>query len=238
MISGKPNNPSLERDPALSGTLLGAFNFAINKIIQGLDGRLPASIVSYDRLTNLAEIQILIPYVTTGGDIVPRAQIAAVPVQIDGGGGIFISFPLQAGDLGWIEACDRDISLFLQTYQITQPNSFRKWSFSDGKFTPSVMKGYTILPQDTGALVISTLDGAVKIAIDETQGVTITAPVVTVAGGLVVTGEITGPNGEAGTLTFNGNLVVTESLIVGNGSLTTQLLVNGNGVATGTFSPT
>jgi hypothetical protein len=238
MISGKPNNPSLERDPALSGTLLGAFNFAINKIIQGLDGRLPASIVSYNRTTNLAEIQILIPYVTTGGDIVPRAQIAAVPVQIDGGGGIFISFPLQPGDLGWIEACDRDISLFLQTYTVTQPNSFRKWSFSDGKFTPSVMKGYTILPQDNGALVISTLDNTVKIAISETQGITITAPVVTVAGGLVVTGDITGPEESAGTLTFKGNLVVTQSLTVGNGSLTTQLLVNGNGVATGTFSPT
>lgn len=238
MISGSPNNPGLERNPALSGTLLGAFNLAIDQIIQGLDGRLPAQIVTYDRSTNFAQIQILIPYVTTGGGVVPRAQIASVPVQIDGGGGIFISFPLQPGDLGWIEACDRDIALFLQTYQVTQPASFRKWSFSNGKFTPAVMKGYTILPQDNGALVISTLDGTVKIAISETQGVTITSPAVTIAGGLVVMGAITGPDGEAGTLTFDGNMVVTQSLTVGNGSLTTQLQVNGNGVATGTFSPT
>jgi hypothetical protein len=237
MISGKPNNPSLERNPALSGTLLGAFNLAINKIIQGLDGRLPASIVGYNRTTNLATVEILIPYVTTGGDVVPRSQIAAVPVQIDGGGGIFISFPLQAGDLGWIEACDRDISLFLQTYKTTQPNTFRKWSFSDGKFTPSVMKGYTINIQDTGAAVISTLDGTVRIAISETGGVQITSPTVTIDGGLVVIGTITGPNGEAGTLTFDGNMVVTQSLTVGNGT-GTQLQVNGDGRATGTFAPT
>lgn len=238
MISGKPNNPSLERDPGLSGTLVGAFNLAITKIIQGLDGRLPAQVISYDRMTNLAQIQILIPYVTTGGDIIPRAQVAAVPVQMDGGGGIFISFPLQAGDLGWIEACDRDISLFLQTYQITQPNSFRKWSFSDGKFTPSVMKGYTINVEDTGAAVISTLDGTVRISISESQGVTITSPVVTVNGGLMLIGTMTGPDGEAGTLSIDGNVVISQSLTVGNGDLTTQLQVNGNGVATGTFSPT
>jgi hypothetical protein len=237
MTTGRPNNPSLERNPALSGTLLGAFNFAIDKIIQGLDGRLPASIVSYNRTTNLAEIEILIPYVTTNGDIVPRAQIASVPVQIDGGGGIFISFPLQPGDLGWIEACDRDISLFLQTYKVTQPNSFRKWSFSDGKFTPSVMKGYTINVQDTGAAVISTLDGTVKIAISETGGVQITSPMVTINGGLVVVGAITGPDGQAGTLTFDGNMIVTQSLTVGNGT-GTQLQVNGDGRATGTFAPT
>jgi hypothetical protein len=207
MISGKPNNPSLERDPASSGTLLGAFNFAVDKIIQGLDGRLPASVVSYNRMTNLAQIQILVPYVTTGGDVVPRAQVAAAPVQMDGGGGIFISFPLQPGDLGWIEACDRDISLFLQTYKTTKPNTFRKWSFSDGKFTPSVMRGYTINVQDTGAAVISTLDGTVRIAISQ-QGITITSPVLTINGGLVVTGDITGPNGALGTLNFNSNLTI------------------------------
>lgn len=229
------NNLSLERDPASSGTLLGAFNLAIDKVIQGLNNRLPASVVSYDRVTNLAQIEILIPYVTTSGDIVPRAQIAAVPVQIDGGGGIFISFPLQAGDLGWIEACDRDISLFLQTYKVTAPNSFRKWNFSDGKFTPSVMRGFTILPIDATSAVISTLDGSVRISISPT-GVNITSPVVTINGGLTLTGDMTGPDGNTGSLTLTGSLVVTGKLTCGDGTLTTQLQVNGNGVATGTFS--
>lgn len=238
------NNLSLERNPAYSGSLLGAFNLAVDKIIQGLNGMLPASVVSYDRTTNRAQIDILIPHVTTSGQIVPRAQLASVPVQIDGGGGLFISFPLQPGDLGWIEACDRDISLFLQTYKVTAPNSFRKWNFSDGKFTPSVMKGFVLNVIDGDAAVISTLDGTTRISISPTLGITITSPlavnltspVVTVNGGLTLTGDMTGPGGSGGTLTLTGSLVVTEKLTCGNGTLTTQLQVNGNGVATGTFS--
>lgn len=206
--NGLQNLPSLIDDPALTGTLLGAFNFAVNKIIQGLSNRLPASILAYDRTTNRANVQIMIPMVTTQGGVVSRSQVASVPVQIDGGGGIFISFPLKNGDLGWIEACDRDISLFLQTYKETKPNTFRKWSFSDGKFTPSVMRGYTINFVDEEAAVISTLDGTVRIAISDT-GVSITAPTVT------INGNIVSPPGLTGGTIFTGNLQVTGSITAG-----------------------
>lgn len=201
MISGQSvnNNPSLIQDPALSGTLLGAFTFAVNKIIQNLSNRLPASIMSYDRTgTNRALIQILIPMITTNGSIVSRGQIANVPVQIDGGGGVFISFPLQNGDLGWVEANDRDISLFLQTYKESAPNTFRKWTFSDAKFTPDVMKGYTINTVDEDAALISTLDGATRIAISAT-GIVVTSslpivyrtPLLAVDGNIIASGSIT-----------------------------------------------
>ena len=235
------NEPSSGLDPANRVTLLGSFNFAVDKIIQGLESRLPASIVSYDRPNNRAQIQVLVPMVTTGGGIVPRAQIASVPVAMLGGGGIFINFGLVEGDLGWVEACDRDISLFLQTYKLSKPNTLRKWSFSDAKFTPDGIKGITINIIDNDAAVISTSDGTIRISISPTLGVSITSPTVTINGGMVVTGAISGPDGGAGTLTFNGSLTVTEQLTVGNSSLTSpQLTVNGNAVATGggRFSPT
>jgi hypothetical protein len=232
------NQPSLALDYANKGTLLGSFNFAIDKIIQGLDNRLPASIVSYDRATNLAQIQILIPMVTTDGSVVSRSQVASVPVQMDGGGGVVISFPLVAGDMGWIEACDRDISLFLQTLEVTKPNTLRKWSFSDAKFTPNNFKALVVNIIDHDAAVISTLDGMIRISISPTLGVSITSPTVTINGGLTLTGNMTGPDGSGGTLTLTGSLVVTEKFTCGNGTLTTQLQVNGNGVASGTFSPT
>ena len=231
------NQPSSGLDPASRGTLLGSFNFAIDKIIQGLDNRLPAAIVSYNRTTNLAQVQILIPMVTSDGSTVSRSQVASVPVQTDGGGGVVINFPLVAGDMGWIEACDRDISLFMQTLKVGKPNTLRKWSFSDAKFTPNNFKALVINIIDSDAAVISTLDGMIRIAISPTLGVSITSPVVTINGGLVLTGEMTGPDGAAGTLTFNGSMVVTKKLTVGDGTLTTQLQVNGNGVATGTFTP-
>lgn len=212
--NGLDNLPSLIDDPALTGTLLGAFNVAIDKIIQGLNNRLPASVLAYDRTTNRANVQILIPMVTTQGAVIPRSQVASVPVQIDGGGGFFISFPLKNGDLGWIEACDRDISLFLQTYQQTKPNTFRKWSFSDGKFTPSVMKGITIDTSDSNSLVISTLDGSVKIAVSE-DGITLTAPTVLVKGNLSVTGEIRGGSDLAYGKLSGGNFEVTGFITAG-----------------------
>lgn len=232
------NQPSLSDDPALKGTLLGAFQFAIDKIIQGLESRLPASIVSYDRPNNRAQIQVLVPMVTTNGGVVPRAQIASVPVAMLGGGGIFINFGLVEGDLGWVEACDRDISLFLQTYKLSKPNTLRRWSFSDSKFTPDGIKGIVINIIDNDAAVISTADGTIRISISPTLGVSITSPTVTINGGMVVSGAITGPDGGSGTLTFEGNLVVTQELTVGNGS-GTALTVNGNARAIGgTFAPT
>ena len=198
MISGSSTNnqPSLIQDPALTGTLLGAFIFAVEKVLQGLSNRLPASIIAYDRSTNRAQVEILIPMVTTNGSVVSRAQIASVPVQIDGGGGVFISFPLITGDLGWIEANDRDISLFLQTYTQTKPNTFRRWSFSDAKFTPDQMKGFIINFIDRDAAVISTVDGTVRIAISP-AGVNITSPVMLFTGNLHVSGTISA----SGTIT-------------------------------------
>lgn len=211
-IGRNTNTPSLSTQPALSGTLVGAFSLAVDKVIQGLSNRLPAMINTYDRPSNRAQVQILIPMVTTGGQVIPRAQVASVPVQIDGGGGVFISFPLVAGDLGWIEACDRDISLFLQTYTETAPNTFRKWSFSDAKFTPDVMKGFTISVEDMDSAVISTLDGTVKISMSQV-GITITSPVVTINGALAPLAGITSPGGEAGSMIFQGNLQVAGSII-------------------------
>jgi hypothetical protein len=213
MISGTSDNnlPSLQQDPALSGSLTGAFAFAIEQVIKGLSNRLPGQIMAYDRNTNRAQVQILIPLITTSGAVVPRAQIASIPAQIDGGGGIFISFPLKNGDLGWVEACDRDISLFLQTYQQAAPNTYRYWNFADSKFTPSVMTGYTIDILDTGAAVISTLDGTVRISIAQT-GITITTPTLTVDGALVLSGGITSPEGVSGVTIYTGNLAVVGNI--------------------------
>lgn len=220
MISGNStgNNPSLQQDPALSGTLTGAFLFAIDKIVQGLSNRLPGQVIAYDRTTNRAQVQILVPLVTTDNIVVPRAQLLSIPVQIDGGGGIFISFPLQTGDLGWVEANDRDISLFLQTYNSTTPNTYRKWNFADAKFTPDVMKGYIINVEDSGAAVISTLDGTIRISVSET-GVTITSPIVTIDGAISLSGGITAPGGISGGMIFTGNLQVTGTITAG-GSIT------------------
>ena len=72
------NNPSI--DPANNGSLAGTIQFAFSKMMQQVNGMLPASVLSYDRETNRAQVQLLIDIVGTDGTQYPRPQLASVPV--------------------------------------------------------------------------------------------------------------------------------------------------------------
>lgn len=156
-------NPS--RDPANEGDLLGMARQILDKFLQGVDDMLPARVVSYDRATNRAQVVPLVKVLTTDNRQITRAQIASIPVMMFGGDGFVLSFPLKKGDLGWIKANDRDISLVLQSYRDTAPNTLRKHSFQDAVFIPDVMRGVTIAGEDEGHAVLQTLDGSVKVAL-------------------------------------------------------------------------
>lgn len=201
-------------DPADEGNLTGAFRHIFSKMMQNVDGMLPAKVIAYDRAQNRATVQPMIMLLTTSDKTVPRAQIASVPVYQIGGGDFLLSFNIKPGDLGWIKASDRDISLFLQSYSQSAPNTIRKHNFSDSIFFPDVMKGYTIAGEDTANAVLQNLNGSVRIALWPNK-VKITAPTVeinstathifgtlqvdgavTAGSTIVATGEVTG-NGKA-----------------------------------------
>jgi len=156
-------NPS--QNPSNYGTLTGLFREAMDKMIAGVDGMLPARVISYNRATNRAQVQPLIMLVTTNNESVARAPVASVPVFQFGGGGHILSFNINAGDLGWIKANDRDISLFLQYFTQSAPNTWRKHSFQDAVFIPDPMRGYTIAEEDQSNCVLQNLDGSVKISL-------------------------------------------------------------------------
>lgn len=166
-------------DPADEGDLTGAFRHIFGKMMQNVDGMLPAKVIAYDRAQNRATVQPMIMLLTTSDKTVARAQIASVPVYQIGGGDFLLSFNIKPGDLGWIKASDRDISLFLQSYSQSAPNTIRKHNFSDSVFFPDVMKGYTIAGEDAENAVLQNLDGSVRIALWPTK-VKITAPTVEV----------------------------------------------------------
>ena len=157
------NTPS--RNPSDDGTILGALRQALRKNTQGIDDMLPARVLSFNRTTNRVRVQPQIKIVTTDGSVIGRAPIASVPVMNIGGGGCILSFNLQAGDLGWIKANDRDISLFLQRYVEAEPNTARLHSFADAVFIPDVMTGWTIPGEESGRAVLQTLDGTTRISI-------------------------------------------------------------------------
>jgi len=225
------------RDPADDGSLLGMIREVLKKHLQGVDDMLPARVLSYDRNTNRARVLPLVRLLTTDNRQVSRAPIASVPVLQYGGGGFVLSFNLKAGDLGWIKANDRDISLFLQTYGEQAPNTVRLHSFSDAVFIPDVMTGYDIGEEDAENAVLQSLDGNVKISLGEASlklavgGTTITLT----EGGVEVVGETTfkDPVIMEQTLDVTGNTTLAATLAVTGAASFVALVTMGAGATIG-----
>lgn len=152
-------------NPANNDSIVGLLNIALEKFLQGVDDMLPAVVIAYDRVTNRAQVKPLIKVVTTDNALVSRAAVASIPVLQIGGGNFLLNFNILPGNLGWIKASDRDISLFLQSYTEAQPEFSRKHSFEDALFIPHVMSGYTIAEEDAENAVLQNLDGTVKISL-------------------------------------------------------------------------
>jgi hypothetical protein len=181
---------------------------------------LPATVISFDRTKNQATVQPLIMMVSMDDKQIQRKPIAYVPVISLGGGGFHISFPLQPGDLGWIYASDRDLSLFLQNLKMSPPNTARAHDFADSMFVPDVFRKYTINGEDTAYMVIQSTDGATRISI-RPDNIKITAPTKVLVD--VPLSEFTG------NVTVDKNLVVTGMTTV-NGGFSAQ--ANGSQVCT------
>lgn len=192
-------------DPADEDSLVGAFRSVLTKFLQNVDDMLPATVIAYDRARNRATVQPQVMMGTTDGKKVSRAQVAEVPVLNFGGGGFVLSFPIKPGDLGWIKASDRDISLFLQGLNEEWPNTRRLHSFSDGLFIPDVMRQWTLDGADQERAVLQSTDGATRIAIGAntveitTPGtIKLNAPLAHFTGDVQVDGAITADGGVTG----------------------------------------
>lgn len=190
-------------DNANSGSLPGLFNAFMKTMKINLDDCMPATVIGYDRASNRASIQPQMSMVLSDGTIKPRGAIASIPVMTLGGGGFFINFPLVGGSRGWIKSTDRDMSLYLQSMQQQAPNTQRMHSFEDSFFVPDVVGGYTINAEDANNMVISSMDGTIRVALWSDQ-VKLTAPLVTVSDRLVVgtgaSGSFTTPTGQIVTV--------------------------------------
>ena len=159
-------NAPPSRNPADNDSLAGLMRVVTRKLLQNTDDMLPARVIAYDRTANVAQVQPLINVLTTDGQQTGRAQVAAVPVLQLGGGGFLISFPVETGDLGWIKANDRDVSLFRQFHAASAPNTYRMHSFEDAMFIPDTMlQGVTIAAEDEGNAVFQNLAGTVRLAL-------------------------------------------------------------------------
>ncbi len=147
------------------GNLIGLFKTVQERILRNSENMLPARVVNFDRARNRVTVQPMIRLLGTNDTTISRGQLHSIPVYNPSGGGFGVYFPLVAGNLGWIQANDRDISLFLQSYEEANPNTTRKHLFSDAVFYPDMMTGYSIDGEDTENLTIQNNDASVKVTL-------------------------------------------------------------------------
>lgn len=215
------------------GVMAGMMREVLNSFLMNVDDMLPAQVISYDRATNLAEVQPMIFVIKTNNQIQKRAPIASVPVLQIGGGNFMLNFNLNKGDLGFIKANDRDISLFMKSFTSSVPNTYRKHKFSDAIFIPAPMKGMTINSEDEANVVLSTTDGKQRVAIwpdrvkltsgsgPHPSSITITdGNIILDSALLTIKGDVIG-DGSSGTgsFTFDGTIHATGDVTAATISL-------------------
>lgn len=166
-----PNQPAApSRKPGQGDDLTSAMDLVLRKFLLDVDDMLPARVVAYDPPpVNRAQIEILYKVTMTDGSLNSLSAPAEVPVQFPGGGGFVFTFPLKPGNLGWIKAVDRDMSLFLQSYEAEPGNTTRLHCFEDGLFIPDLMHAFTMANAE--GISLQTDDGANAVSITSSSAI-------------------------------------------------------------------
>jgi phage baseplate assembly protein gpV len=181
---------------------VGLLNFQAEQIAMKIEKVAPAEIISYDRKTNRATVQILNQSLYANGSKLTKKPIPDIPVYMMSGGGFIFSFPVKKGDKGWIIAADRNISTFKTLLTVFTPASLRKHKYEDGFFLPDYIKGINITTDDEGAVVLTSEDGTTKISIKNGQ-ITQTAAKNIINGDLQINGSVAA----TGTITSDVDVI-------------------------------
>lgn len=207
-------------NPSNGQNLAGLIDFIQRNIFIKLEKVAPAKIVSYDRLKNRAIVQVLNYSITSMGEKIERKPLNDIPVSVIGGGGFGLNFPIKAGDIGIIVACDCDISIFKKLLQIFTPSTYQKHRYKDSIFIPLYINGFSVATSDSEAVILSSVDGSTKIAL-KSNYVTISAQNTVINGNLTINGNVEA----SGTVTGNGIIDTTGA----NGTFANQVTVT-NGI--------
>lgn len=183
--------------------------------IGNIPNRLPAIVQEYDAKTNTVVVKVAIKLLTPkrqedGSYVSVERALVTTTVQQPfanlSNGGIGIVYGLKKGDRGWIEAADRDTTLFKdgEMGEPTDPASFAGAQYRFGSFSPDIISGFTLQSADEGCLSIQTLKGDMRFVLDPaTKQIRVFCPNVIFTGNVAVNGNIT----STGTITGDGDVV-------------------------------
>ena len=173
------------------------------------------AVISRQKVT----VKPLIKVVDKLGNTYSRDVIEGVPVFALGTSNMSVSMPVAGGDKGWLQASDRDLSLFLQSFEESEPPTNRMHSFSDGLFVPDSMNDYTISSEDSDSLVIQDSTGTNKVTMNATKTRVVNGAVdITIEGGSV-------------TGVAPAGFSLNNCIIAADGSITSPSVITGLNVA-------
>ena len=164
----------LDKKTTGAGDLGSALQGIIRQALMQIDGMLPATVTTVDRTAGRVSVKPLVMAGTAEGGKVSRPVVANIPIMTMGAGGIYASFPVKVGDLGFVFSASRDTSLFYQSQGGEDwPNTERLHSFSDGGFLPLKLFNFSIaggvlsdgfsLQTDNGQTFVTLKDGEIQL---------------------------------------------------------------------------
>lgn len=218
-------------NPAEVKDLAGLLNFFEKTLFLHLEKVTPAQIISYDRETNRAIVQVLNYSITSDGQKIPRKPEYDIPVTVLGAGGFAFSFPVKEGDIGFLIASDSDISVFKKLLQLFAPAVYQRHKYKNSVFMPLIINGFTISEDDAGAVLLTSIDGNTKISLKEGSAVITAENTVINASNVEINADTAVIAAES---TINGNLTVNGD-ITSSGTITGASIVDNSG-ASGTFA--
>ena len=164
----------LDKKATGTGDLGASLAGALRQALMQVEGMLPAVVIAVDRAAGRCTVKPMVMAGTVSGQKVARPQVAGVPIMCLGAGGIYASYPVKAGDLGFLFAGDRDASLFYQSNGGEDwPNTERLHSFSDGGFLPLRLFDFSIaggvladgfcLQTESGQTFVTVKEGEIQL---------------------------------------------------------------------------
>lgn len=123
-----------EETPTLSQVLQQAMESRLVDVHTAL----PASIVSYDSGTNLAQVQCEIKRKYVDEDARNLPIITNVPVVHPRANDAMLYLPIKAGDHGLVIFSERSIDLWIERGAAVDPEDARKFHLSDAIFVPGL----------------------------------------------------------------------------------------------------
>lgn len=135
--------------------------------------------------------------------------------------GMFLSMPVTVGDTGWLVASDLDTEKFKETKKPAQQTVFSRHKYRYGFFVPDAINGYTVSEDDSGAVVLSTLDGKTKITLKDKEI-------------NLVSDDALKINAKSVSITSSGNNVTIDGTNFANHTHLAGTLMAPNGAVTGT----